>query len=158
MSPGKSSLFFQLFPSTIFIRVPRGRVCEKGSGRRGPNAAQWPWPAPQPGRHQKGTSEAAARLQTSPFQQVSRAEPQLCTRAGQKAVMEELSHFVLRQVAQMSPARSYQVEEFLQRKREAMLNKFRAEGQLVSGRLAPGSVFRVVADALDLLHQFNAAD
>lgn len=32
----------------------------------------------------------------------------------------------------MAPARSYQVEEFLQRKREAMLNKFRAEGQLVS--------------------------
>ncbi|XP_075901554.1 serine/threonine-protein kinase Nek1-like isoform X2 [Nelusetta ayraudi] len=39
------------------------------------------------------------------------------------------AHFS-RQVAQMAPARSYQVEEFLQRKREAMVNKFRAEGQL----------------------------
>lgn len=53
-------------------------------------------------------------------------------RAG-KAVREELSRFVLRQ-SQMAPARSYQVEEFLQRKKEAMLNKFRAEGQLVSSR------------------------
>lgn len=31
----------------------------------------------------------------------------------------------------MAPGRAYQVEEFLQRKREAMLNKVRAEGQLV---------------------------
>lgn len=31
----------------------------------------------------------------------------------------------------MAPERSYQVQEFLQRKREAMLNKVRAEGQLV---------------------------
>lgn len=31
----------------------------------------------------------------------------------------------------MIPGRAYQVEEFLQRKREAMLNKVRAEGQLV---------------------------
>lgn len=50
----------------------------------------------------------------------------------------ELSRFVLRQVAQMAPARSYQVEEFLQRKREAMLNKFRAEGQLVGGPAGSG--------------------
>lgn len=45
---------------------------------------------------------------------------------------EELSRSVFRQVAQMTSARSCQVEEFLQRKQEAMLNKFRAEGQLVS--------------------------
>lgn len=31
----------------------------------------------------------------------------------------------------MAGERAYQVEEFLQRKREAMLNKVRAEGQLV---------------------------
>lgn len=31
----------------------------------------------------------------------------------------------------MAPERAYQVEEFWQRKREAMLNKVRAEGQLV---------------------------
>lgn len=31
----------------------------------------------------------------------------------------------------MAAERAYQVEEFLQRKREAMLNKVRAEGQLV---------------------------
>lgn len=31
----------------------------------------------------------------------------------------------------MAHGRAYQVEEFLQRKREAMLNKVRAEGQLV---------------------------
>lgn len=31
----------------------------------------------------------------------------------------------------MAAGRAYQVEEFLQRKREAMLNKVRAEGQLV---------------------------
>lgn len=57
---------------------------------------------------------------------------------GRKSVTEELSRFVLRQVAQMAPARSYQVEEFLQRKREAMLNKFRAEGQLVGGPAGSG--------------------
>lgn len=31
----------------------------------------------------------------------------------------------------MGAERAYQVEEFLQRRREAMLNKVRAEGQLV---------------------------
>lgn len=31
----------------------------------------------------------------------------------------------------MAGDRAFQVEEFLQRKREAMLNKVRAEGQLV---------------------------
>lgn len=31
----------------------------------------------------------------------------------------------------MAAERAYQVEEFLQRKKEAMLNKVRAEGQLV---------------------------
>ncbi|KAM9358014.1 serine/threonine-protein kinase Nek1 [Symphorus nematophorus] len=35
-----------------------------------------------------------------------------------------------RSCGQMPPGRAYQVEEFLQRKREAMLNKVRAEGQL----------------------------
>ncbi|XP_076582578.1 serine/threonine-protein kinase Nek1 isoform X2 [Chaetodon auriga] len=39
------------------------------------------------------------------------------------------AHFS-RQCGQMAPGRAYQVEEFLQRKREAMLNKVRAEGQL----------------------------
>lgn len=33
----------------------------------------------------------------------------------------------------MAAERAFQVEEFLQRKREAMLNKVRAEGQLVRG-------------------------
>lgn len=33
----------------------------------------------------------------------------------------------------MAHGRAHQVEEFLQRKREAMLNKVRAEGQLVCG-------------------------
>lgn len=36
-----------------------------------------------------------------------------------------------RQRAQVARGRARQVEEFLQRKREAMLNKVRAEGQLV---------------------------
>lgn len=56
----------------------------------------------------------------------------------------------------MAPGRAYQVEEFLQRKREAMLNKVRAEGQLVCGltctvilRLAYW-VFSRVAEILDL--------
>lgn len=43
----------------------------------------------------------------------------------------ELPFFVFRRCGQLPSARAYQVEEFLQRKREAMLNKFRAEGQLV---------------------------
>lgn len=38
---------------------------------------------------------------------------------------------VFRQRGQMAAERACQVEEFLQRKREAMLNKVRAEGQLV---------------------------
>lgn len=36
-----------------------------------------------------------------------------------------------RQCGQMGRERAFQVQEFLQRKREAMLNKVRAEGQLV---------------------------
>lgn len=40
-------------------------------------------------------------------------------------------HFCFRQRGQMPPERAFQVEEFLQRKREALLNKVRAEGQLV---------------------------
>lgn len=36
-----------------------------------------------------------------------------------------------RQCAPIARGRTHQVEEFLQRKREAMLNKVRAEGQLV---------------------------
>lgn len=43
----------------------------------------------------------------------------------------ELLFSVFRQCGQMAHGRAYQVEEFLQRKREAMLNKVRAEGQLV---------------------------
>uniref|UniRef100_A0A672Y2L8 non-specific serine/threonine protein kinase n=1 Tax=Sphaeramia orbicularis TaxID=375764 RepID=A0A672Y2L8_9TELE len=39
-------------------------------------------------------------------------------------------HSFFRQRGQVPPERAYQVEEFLQRKREAMLNKVRAEGQL----------------------------
>lgn len=38
----------------------------------------------------------------------------------------------------MAADRADQVEEFLQRKREAMLNKVRAEGQLVCSVTYPG--------------------
>lgn len=85
MSSGKSFSFFQMFPAILFNTVTCVCVCVKGPGRCWPSAAQWPWPGPQPGRYQKGTSEAAARLQTSPFQQVSRAGSQLCIPAGQKS-------------------------------------------------------------------------
>lgn len=40
----------------------------------------------------------------------------------------------------MAGERAYQVEEFLQRKREAMLNKVRAEGQLVRSVISTGIV------------------
>lgn len=36
-----------------------------------------------------------------------------------------------RQCGQVARGRTHQVQEFLQRKKEAMLNKVRAEGQLV---------------------------
>lgn len=45
--------------------------------------------------------------------------------------VSELPCFDFRQCGQMAPGRAHHVEEFLQRKREAMLNKVRAEGQLV---------------------------
>uniref|UniRef100_A0A4W6E4W1 non-specific serine/threonine protein kinase n=1 Tax=Lates calcarifer TaxID=8187 RepID=A0A4W6E4W1_LATCA len=45
-------------------------------------------------------------------------------------LMTSSSNFVSRQHGQMGADRTVQVEEFLQRKREAMLNKVRAEGQL----------------------------
>lgn len=48
-------------------------------------------------------------------------------------VVEAYSTLFFRQCSQMAHARAHQVEEFLQRKREAMLNKVRAEGQLVCG-------------------------
>lgn len=41
-----------------------------------------------------------------------------------------------RQCAPIARGRTHQVEEFLQRKREAMLNKVRAEGQLVCNAIA----------------------
>lgn len=41
------------------------------------------------------------------------------------------SPFISRQCTPIARGRTHQVEEFLQRKREAMLNKVRAEGQLV---------------------------
>lgn len=47
----------------------------------------------------------------------------------------------------MAPERAYQVEEFLQRKREAMLNKVRAEGQLVR------SVTLIVLKREDIQHK-----
>ncbi|XP_074525003.1 serine/threonine-protein kinase Nek1 isoform X2 [Halichoeres trimaculatus] len=52
-----------------------------------------------------------------------------------KRELQRLQHaskhaHISRQRLQMAPERAYQVEEFLQRKREAMLNKVRAEGQL----------------------------
>lgn len=47
------------------------------------------------------------------------------------SLKSEFPFFVFRQCGQLPSARAYQVEEFLQRKREAMLNKVRAEGQLV---------------------------
>lgn len=43
----------------------------------------------------------------------------------------DVACFISRQRAQVARGRAHQVEEFLQRKREAMLNKVRAEGQLV---------------------------
>lgn len=45
--------------------------------------------------------------------------------------VSDLPPFDIRQCGQMAPGRAHHVEEFLQRKREAMLNKVRAEGQLV---------------------------
>ncbi|KAM8745722.1 serine/threonine-protein kinase Nek1 isoform 1-T2 [Acanthopagrus schlegelii] len=52
-----------------------------------------------------------------------------------KRELQRLQHVsrqahISRQCGQMAHGRAYQVEEFLQRKREAMLNKVRAEGQL----------------------------
>ncbi|CAJ1059944.1 serine/threonine-protein kinase Nek1 isoform X2 [Xyrichtys novacula] len=52
-----------------------------------------------------------------------------------KRELQKLQHasrqaHISRQRLQMDHVRAYQVEEFLQRKREAMLNKVRAEGQL----------------------------
>ncbi|XP_073333314.1 serine/threonine-protein kinase Nek1 isoform X3 [Pagrus major] len=52
-----------------------------------------------------------------------------------KRELQRLQHVsrqvhISRQYGQMAHGRAYQVEEFLQRKREAMLNKVRAEGQL----------------------------
>ncbi|KAM7013073.1 serine/threonine-protein kinase Nek1 isoform 4-T4 [Tautogolabrus adspersus] len=52
-----------------------------------------------------------------------------------KRELQRLQHVskqshISRSRLQMGPGRAYQVEEFLQRKREAMLNKVRAEGQL----------------------------
>lgn len=57
-------------------------VSKKGSCRCWPSAAKQPWPALEAGCHQKGTSEAAARLQTNPLQQVSLAQSRasLCPR------------------------------------------------------------------------------
>lgn len=43
----------------------------------------------------------------------------------------DLPCLMSRQCAPIARGRTHQVEEFLQRKREAMLNKVRAEGQLV---------------------------
>lgn len=40
----------------------------------------------------------------------------------------------------MAGQRAHQVEEFLQRKREAMLNKVRAEGQLVRSETYTGVI------------------
>ncbi|XP_068599346.1 LOW QUALITY PROTEIN: serine/threonine-protein kinase Nek1 [Brachionichthys hirsutus] len=50
-------------------------------------------------------------------------------------------HNINRQHDQVPPGRAYQVEAFLQRKTEAMLNKVRAEGQLVRS-VAPALNFR----------------
>ncbi|XP_037554275.1 serine/threonine-protein kinase Nek1 [Nematolebias whitei] len=53
-----------------------------------------------------------------------------------KRELHKLQHvskkaYISRQRGQMVSERAFQIEEFLQRKREAMLNKVRAEGQLV---------------------------
>lgn len=112
-------------------------VCKECTRCCWPSAAQWLCQTLKRQCNQKGTTETAARLHTSSFQQVSQAASSSWTN-GQTLLLcspqcenDQLRFFVFRQCGQLPSARAYQVEEFLQRKREAMLNKVRAEGQLV---------------------------
>ncbi|KAM8889651.1 serine/threonine-protein kinase Nek1 isoform 2-T2 [Synchiropus picturatus] len=84
----------------------------------------------------QGSSAAAPRVSAD----VASAEPgpgpsRLLNSDVIKRELQRLQHVskqahISRQRGHMAVERSYQVEEFLQRKREAMLNKVRAEGQL----------------------------
>ncbi|KAE8294489.1 Serine/threonine-protein kinase Nek1 [Larimichthys crocea] len=134
------------------------RKCYIGGGKRGvPSSVHGPTPAPAPGKgpyeHYHAALDQMAKPQPkaisregssagpgSPISVPAAAGPVLPNGpAGlPDAIKRELqrlqhvskqAHFS-RQCGQMTPGRAYQVEEFLQRKKEAMLNKVRAEGQL----------------------------
>ncbi|XP_019133844.2 serine/threonine-protein kinase Nek1 isoform X2 [Larimichthys crocea] len=134
------------------------RKCYVGGGKRGvPSSVHGPTPAPAPGKspykHYHAALDQMAKPQPKaisregssagpggPISVPAAAGPVLPNGpAGlPDAIKRELqrlqhvskqTHFS-RQCGQMTPGRAYQVEEFLQRKKEAMLNKVRAEGQL----------------------------
>ncbi|KAG8003471.1 Serine/threonine-protein kinase Nek1, partial [Nibea albiflora] len=132
------------------------RKCYVGGGKRGvPSSVQGPTPAPAPGKspyeHYHAALDQMAKPQpkaisregssAGPIRSVPAAAGPVLPNgpAGlPDAIKRELqrlqhvskqAHFS-RSCGQMTSGRAYQVEEFLQRKREAMLNKVRAEGQL----------------------------
>ncbi|XP_035509684.1 serine/threonine-protein kinase Nek1 isoform X2 [Morone saxatilis] len=136
------------------------RKCYVGGGKRVvPTPVQGPTPAPVPSKssyeHYHAVLDQMAKPQPkvisregssagpgSPIRVPAAAGPVLpngpARLLNHDAIRRELqrlqhvskqAHFS-RQCGQMGPGRAYQVEEFLQRKREAMINKVRAEGQL----------------------------
>ncbi|KAI3368338.1 hypothetical protein L3Q82_008045 [Scortum barcoo] len=94
--------------------------CFVGTGKRAvPSSVQSPTPAHVPSKSPYEHYHAA-------LDQMAKPPPKAVSREGSSAGPCS----PIRQRNQMAGERAYQVEEFLQRKREAMLNKVRAEGQL----------------------------
>ncbi|XP_034565573.1 serine/threonine-protein kinase Nek1 [Notolabrus celidotus] len=133
------------------------RKCFVGGGKRGvPSSVQGPVPSKSPYEHyhtaldhmSKPQSKAVSREGSSagpgsPSRGVPPAAGPVLPNGPSRPLnpdaikreLQRLQHVskqahISRQRIQMAPERAYQVEEFLQRKREAMLNKVRAEGQL----------------------------
>ncbi|XP_029905884.1 serine/threonine-protein kinase Nek1 isoform X2 [Myripristis murdjan] len=133
-----------------------GKRAAGGGPCPAPSPAQGPAPAPLPCRNMYEHYHAALDQMAKPQPKEARKEgssagvvspirgvpaaagPVLPSGPTPDAVRRELQrlHYVSKQAqisrhrGQMAAERAYQVEEFLQRKREAMLNKVRAEGQL----------------------------
>ncbi|XP_063748126.1 serine/threonine-protein kinase Nek1 isoform X3 [Eleginops maclovinus] len=128
------------------------RKCFAGGGQRAvPGSAQGPAPAYAPsktpyehyhaaldqmskpqqrGVGQDGASPAPGNPARVPAAAGPVLNPDAIKRELQRLQQGSKAAHVSRPRGHMATGRAYQVEEFLQRKREAMLNKVRAEGQL----------------------------
>ncbi|XP_041862500.1 serine/threonine-protein kinase Nek1 isoform X2 [Melanotaenia boesemani] len=120
-----------LSPALIPSKSPHERyhaALDQMSNKSQPKGASGEGPSTGPGSPIRGVPAAAGPVLPNGPSHV--LNPDAVKRKLQRLQHVSKQTHIYRQRGQMGAERAFQVEEFLQRKREAMLNKVRAEGQL----------------------------